>query len=163
MFRLNDSFNLRFSQDTAAVRHVGLRCRFITPSTAVEDWCVCAYVHLIIESEDYVEIRAWWRIHVPLQCHYLNWFNTFRPRQKGHHFADDIFKCIFLNENIWIPTAISLTFVPQAIINNIPASVQIIALCHPDDNLLSEPMMISLRVYIFVTQPQWVNHCQLDT
>ena len=25
--------------------------------------------------------------------------NTLRPRQKGRHFADDIFKCIFVNEN----------------------------------------------------------------
>ena len=27
-------------------------------------------------------------------------FNTLRPRQNGRHFPDDIFKCIFLNENI---------------------------------------------------------------
>ena len=26
--------------------------------------------------------------------------NTLRPRQNGRHFPDDIFKCIFLNENI---------------------------------------------------------------
>ena len=25
-----------------------------------------------------------------------------RPRQNGRHFADNIFKCIFLNENVWI-------------------------------------------------------------
>ena len=25
--------------------------------------------------------------------------NTLRPRQDGRHFPDDIFKCIFLNEN----------------------------------------------------------------
>ena len=29
-------------------------------------------------------------------------FNTLRPRQNERHFADDIFKRIFLNENIWI-------------------------------------------------------------
>ena len=28
-----------------------------------------------------------------------NDLNTLRPRQNGRHFADDIFKCIFLNEN----------------------------------------------------------------
>ena len=27
-------------------------------------------------------------------------FNTLRPRQDGCHFPDDIFKCIFLNENV---------------------------------------------------------------
>ena len=34
----------------------------------------------------------------------------------------DIFKCIFLNENIWISINISLKFVPKCRINNIPAS-----------------------------------------
>ena len=28
------------------------------------------------------------------------YFNTFRARQNGRHFPDDIFKAIFLNENI---------------------------------------------------------------
>ena len=32
----------------------------------------------------------------------INTFNTLKPRQYGHHFADDIFKCIFLKENAWI-------------------------------------------------------------
>ena len=44
-------------------------------------------------------------------------------------FADNIFKCIFLNENIWILIKISLTFVPKGLINNIPALVQIMAWC----------------------------------
>ena len=26
--------------------------------------------------------------------------NSLRPRQNGRHFADDVFKCIFLNENL---------------------------------------------------------------
>ena len=33
------------------------------------------------------------------------------PRQNGRHFADNIFKCIFLNENVWIAIDISLKFV----------------------------------------------------
>ena len=32
------------------------------------------------------------------------------PRQDGQHFADDIFMCIFLNEDIWISIDISLNF-----------------------------------------------------
>ena len=28
------------------------------------------------------------------------WLNTLRPRQDGRHFPDDIFKCVFLNENV---------------------------------------------------------------
>ena len=53
--------------------------------------------------------------------------NTLRPRQDGRHFADDIFKCIFLNENAWISIKISLRFVPKGPINKIPALVQIVA------------------------------------
>ena len=48
-------------------------------------------------------------------------FNALGPRQNGCHFTDDIFKCIFLIENIWIPIRISLKFVPKGPINNIPA------------------------------------------
>ena len=52
------------------------------------------------------------------------WFNTLRPRQNGRHFPDDIFKCIFLNENVGISIKIWLKFVPNGPINNIPTSVQ---------------------------------------
>ena len=49
--------------------------------------------------------------------------NTLRPRQNGRHFADDILKCIFLNENVWIPIEISLKFIPKGPIDNIYALV----------------------------------------
>ena len=84
-------------------------------------------------------------------------FNTLRPRQNGHHFADDILKRIFLNENIWIPIKISLKFVPEGSINNIPVLVQIMAWRRPGDKPLSEPMMVNLPTHICVTRPQWVN------
>ena len=83
--------------------------------------------------------------------------NTLRPRQNGRHFADDIFKCIFLNENVWIPIKISLKFVPKGSINNIPALVQIMAWCRPGDKPLSDPTMVSLTTHICVIRPQWVN------
>ena len=37
------------------------------------------------------------------------------------HFADDIFKCIFMNENILIFTKILLRFVSEGPIDNNPA------------------------------------------
>ena len=91
--------------------------------------------------------------------HYMNqcWVNSSRPRQNGLHFADDIFKCIFFNENVWIPLKISLTFVPKDQINNIPALVQIMAWCRSGDKPFSEPMMVSFLTHICVTRPQWVN------
>ena len=88
----------------------------------------------------------------------MRMFNTLRSRQNGRHFADDIFKCIFLNENVWNPIKISMKFVPKGPINNIPALVvQIMAWRRPGDKPLSEPMMVSLTTHICVTRPQWVN------
>ena len=81
--------------------------------------------------------------------------NSLRPRQNGRHFADDIFKCIFLNEIIWI--SIKISFVPKGQINNIPALIQIMAWRRPGDKPLSEPMMVSLLTHICVTRPQWVK------
>ena len=86
-----------------------------------------------------------------------NIINTLRSRQNGRHFADFIFKCIFLNENIQISKKISLKFVPKGPINNIPALVQIMAWRRPGDNPLSEQMMVTLLTNICVTRPQWVN------
>ena len=83
--------------------------------------------------------------------------NTLRPRQNGCHFPDDIFKWIFLNENVWISINISLKFVPRGPINNIPTLVQVMAWRRLGDKPLSEPMMVRLRTHICVTRPQWVN------
>ena len=58
---------------------------------------------------------------------------TLRPRQNGRYLPDDIFKGIFLNENVSIFIQISLKFVPRGPINNIPAFVQIMVWHHPGD------------------------------
>ena len=65
-----------------------------------------------------------------------------RPRQNGRQFADDIFKCIFFNENCCPWNKISLKFVPHGPINNIPALSQIMAWHRSDDKPLSESMMV---------------------
>ena len=88
-----------------------------------------------------------------------SWYlvNTLRPRQNGRHLPDDIFICIFLNENIWVFTKISLKFVPKGLTSNIPALAQIMAWRRPGDKPSSEPMMVSALTHICVTRPQWVN------
>ena len=83
--------------------------------------------------------------------------NSLRLRQNGRYNAGDIFKCIFLKENVWILTKIPLKFVPKGRINNIPALVQIMAWRRPGDKPLSEPRMESLLMHICVTRPLWVN------
>ena len=77
--------------------------------------------------------------------------NSLKPRQNGHHFGDDVFKCIFLDENVWILIKISLKFVPKGPINNIPALVQIMAWRRPGDKPLSKPMMVSLLTHIYAS------------
>ena len=86
-------------------------------------------------------------------CH----LNTLRPRQDGRHLPDDIFKCISLNENVWISIEIKLKFVSKGSINNIPALVQIMAWRRPGDKPLSGPMIIRLPTHIYVTRPQWLK------
>ena len=70
----------------------------------------------------------------------------------------------FLNENAGILFTISLKFVPEGPIHNIPALVQIMAWRRPGDKPLFEPMMVNLLTHICVTWPQklncnWNPHC----
>ena len=57
------------------------------------------------------------------------------------YMADDIFKCIVMNEKFCISIWISLKFVPRDPINNRPALVQVMAWCRTDDKPLPEPML----------------------
>ena len=91
-----------------------------------------------------------WVMHLVVLLKYNHiypYFNTWRPRQNGRNFPDDIFKCIFLNENVWISIKITLNFDPKGPINNIPALVEIIAWRRPGDKPLSQPM--SEELYYF--------------
>ena len=62
--------------------------------------------------------------------------------QNGRRFADDIFRCIFMNEKFCILIKISLKFVPKGPIDNKPALVQIMAWHLFGAKSLSEPMLI---------------------
>ena len=70
--------------------------------------------------------------------------NSSPPGQNGGHFADYIFWCFFLNENVrnWIQ------FWPQFVLNgpidNKPALIQVIAWHRTGDNLLPEPMLTQI-------------------
>ena len=103
-----------------------------------------------------VVMNLWWNVHV-FNVGLYKQFDTLRPRQNEHHFPDDIFKWIFLNENVQIWLKISLKFVPRFRINNIPPLVQIMTWRRLGDKPLSEPMMVSLPTHICVTRPQWAN------
>ena len=93
----------------------------------------------------------------------VSYLNTLRPRQDGRHFADDIFKRIFLNKNVCISIEISLKFVPKGPNHNMPALVQIMAWRRPGDKPLHEPMIVRLPTHICVTRPRWVKCCNIHT
>ena len=115
-------------------------------------------IYLIVNS---IEIKTIFMCgnYIETGCHFfgVNVFNTLWPRQHGRHFPDDISRCIFLTENIWIAINISLSFVPKGPIDNIPALVQVMAWRRSGDKPLSEPMMVSLLTHICATRPQWVK------
>ena len=131
----------------------------------------------MLHWEKEILMNSWCQI-CPRSCHYDNircllwqrsWhcddsvympnqvFNSLRPRQNERHFTDDIFKCVFVNENVSISIKISLNSVAKGPINNIPTLVQIMACRRPGDKPLSEPMMVNLPSHICVTRPQWVK------
>ena len=93
-------------------------------------------------------------------CNFSIWYgistnlNTLGPRQHRRRFADDIFKCIFFNENCCVLIKTSLKYVGNGPIDN-PALVQIMAWRRLGDKPLSEPMMVSLLMHICVARPQW--------
>ena len=105
---------------------------------------VCISVHLTTQSLKTDCCRQWWQ-----SWHYDNTLfsvinhtlktvvNSSPLGQNGRHFTDDIFECIFLNENEWISLKISVKFVPNVRINNIPVSVQIMDWHRPGDKQTS--------------------------
>ena len=49
---------------------------------------------------------------------------TLQERQNGRHFADDVFRRIFVNEKFFILISILLKFVPKGPIDNKPELVE---------------------------------------
>ena len=54
--------------------------------------------------------------------------DTLRLKQNDRHFADDIFKCIFFNENRYVMIQISLYFVPKGPNDDKPSTELIVVL-----------------------------------
>ena len=70
--------------------------------------------------------------------------NTFRPRHSGRHFADDVFKCIFLKKMLEFRLKIQWRLFPRIQITTNLALVRIMAWRRSGDRSLSEPMMCYL-------------------
>ena len=66
------------------------------------------------------------------------------PEQKGRHFPDDIFKRIFVNENVRILIKMSLKFLTKAPIDKTPVFGQVMAWHRASDKPLPEAMLTLL-------------------
>ena len=75
----------------------------------------------------------------------INTYLIYLGLKNGYHFADDLFKLIFFNENIYILIQISLNFVPRHPIDN---NFEIIEnnWCLLGTTTLPEPMMIMMPI-----------------
>ena len=71
----------------------------------------------------------------------MHMINSHPPGKNGHHFADNIFRCIFMNKEFCILIRITLEIVPKSPIDGNPALLQIMAWHHTGDKALSEPML----------------------
>ena len=68
--------------------------------------------------------------------------NQFPSVQNGRHFAEDILKCIFMNEQLRILIQILLKFVRKGLVDTTWALVQVMAWRRTGDKPLPEPMLI---------------------
>ena len=86
---------------------------------------ICIWINGWVNNREAGDLRRY-RAHydVTVMLGYAITINTLRLRQNGYHFADDFFKCIFLNVNFWISNNMSLKCVPQSQIDNISSFVQ---------------------------------------
>ena len=113
-----------------------------------EPCCICV-IFVTVDCVSVYIIYIYLYVHVcgivpgkiPFHLELIVYLTQSPPGQNGRHFADYIFRCIFVNENLWILVKISLKFVPNVQISNIPALDQIMAWRRPDDKPLSEPTM----------------------
>ena len=86
---------------------------------------------------------------------------TLGPDQNGRHFADVDFKYIFLDENFWICSEISMKYFPRGPIYNNSASVQVMVPCLTGDKPLPKPMLTKMFDAIcehhYATMSYWIN------
>ena len=89
--------------------------------------------------------------------------NTLRPTQDYCHFTDGIFKCISLNEYVWISLKISQKFAPNVRINDIPSLVQKMACTDQAiSHYLNQWWLIYWRIYASLLLSELINWFRLD-
>ena len=92
--------------------------------------------------------QCWPKSVTPYDVTRPHWVDSSPPAQNGRHFADGIFRYIFVNENFCILIRISLKFVFKGPFVNNQQSVWIMTWYRPGNKPLSESMVIFYwRIY----------------
>ena len=105
-------FNLASFHIFCNVDYVSPResCRYVR-------WYTFAFWSKLAPATMHVDVAG-------IACSYVTLLvNTLRSGQNCRHFANRIFKCIYLNENVRISLKMSLKFVSRRPINNVPSLV----------------------------------------
>ena len=80
---------------------------------------------------------------------FLVGLNSSPPGQNGRRLADDNFKCIFMNGKFCILIQISLKIVPNGLVDNQSALVQVMAWHRAGNKWYLEPLLTqSTEVYM---------------
>ena len=110
-----------------------------------------SWVSILHQSVTICEKKKWFVRHLfPVKSSSLDKMATI--------VADDIFKCIFVNEKDKSLIQISLKLVPRGPIDNKPALVQIMVWRRTSDKPLPEPMMAQFTdASIYGTRGRWVK------
>ena len=100
-----------------------------------------------------------WHLHSRMNIPSLETrVNTLRPRRNGQHFADDIFKRNFFNENVWISIKISLKFVPKGPVYNIPAFREWLGAVQATSHCLNQWLIVYRRIYAWLGLNELTTH-----
>ena len=124
-------------------------------------WYITVFVSIQEINHVYVRtlLHMYWCIYSVelMEKKYIPETYHIEAETKWTPFSRRLFKCIFLNNNVWISINISLKFVPNGLINNIPLLVQIKAGRRSGDKPSSEPMVVRLLTHICVSRLRWVK------
>ena len=72
----------------------------------------CIYIQIVLNFIPNGPIDNKLSVGLIMECHQTDDKPHWGRDKMAAIFADDIFKCIFLNEKVWIPIEIPLKFVP---------------------------------------------------
>ena len=89
-----------------------------------------------------------------VHCLYWLTLNSSPPEQNGCHFADDVFKYIFVDEK---SSQILLKFVPEGPIDNNTALVQVLGTRQAASHYLNQCYLPSSLMHICGTRGRWVK------